>query len=180
MNDIKFYGKEEKTMQIPKIIIDDKADSHFNEALKNVVGKDINNLNEKISKMMTEVVKRLSVAGTTVNEQFEYDAKNIDMLIDFVETHISDLIIEKGSIKISFFTSNKKEKKIKIKTLEDVINYLTKCQDELIIIKKEYEKLAKRKVENVEFSSDLKNDLPEEDPLERTINFYMKKQERSN
>lgn len=185
MDEIKFYGKNEETMRIPKEIIASASNSssaYFNEALKCVAKKDIDTLNIKIKKMISEIVKKLVVAGVVLEDEIQYDVSSIDELIDFVETHISNFIIEKGSIKIGLFTSNKKEKRQKIAVLENIISYLNKCQEEFIIIKKEYDKLNKRdlKLDDVSFASEISEELEKEDPLERTINFYLRKQEKGN
>lgn len=185
MDEIKFYGKNEETMRFSKEVIEavsSQSSKHFSDALKSVMEKDMVSLNEKIAKIVLEIIKKLTLVGVICNEKKEYKASNLDELINFVENNVSNLIIEKGSIRIHLFTRKKKEKKNRIKLLEEVINYLTKCQDELIIIKKECDKLNKRDltIENVEFSSELKEESYIEDPLERTISFYMKMQENSN
>lgn len=187
-DDIKFYGKNEETMRFSKDVIaavSNQSSKHFSEALKSVLEKDLGSLNDKISKIVAEITKKLALVGVVIGEKKEYKADNLDELINFVEQHVSDLIIQKGNIKIGLFTTNKKEKKNRIKLLEEAISYLTKCQDELIIIKKEYDKLNKRdlkdiEIQNVDFPAEIGDNLPKEDPLERTISFYMKKQEKSN
>lgn len=185
MDEIKFYGKNEETMRFSKDVMEavsTQTSKHFSDALKSVMEKDLVSLNEKIDKIVLEIIKKLALVSVIYNEKKDYKASNLDELINFVETNVSDLIIEKGSIRIGLFTSKKKEKKNRIKLLEEVINYLTKCQDELVIIKKECDKLSKRDlaIENIEFSSEIKEESYIEDPLERTISFYMKKQENSN
>ncbi len=53
---------------------------------------------------------------------------------------------------------------------------LSKYQTELISIKDEYNKLLKRKSVLQDALPAEESDAEPEDPLERTINFYMKKQ----
>ena len=64
--------------------------------------------------------------------------------------------------------------------MDECIEYLSKCQKELISMKNEYNKLMSRStlIEDVlindsnSLSAD-EEDTTEEDPMERTINFYM-------
>lgn len=157
-----------------------ESSSHFNEALKNIVDKDINMLNKKLTTMVNDIAKVLALTGTLGSQKLEYDITQIDDFISFLEVKIGDIIIEKGSIKIGLFSSNKKFKKERILMLEDSINKLHKYQDDLLSLKKEYEKIVKHKdnVDGVAFET--KNETTVQNPLERTINFYMKKQENSN
>lgn len=153
----------------------------FSEALKNIVDKDINLLNKKLDTINVEVAKILALTGTLKEEKLEYDVTKIDDFISYLETKIGDIIIEKGSIKIGLFTTNKKFKRERIQTLESSIETLHKYQDDLLMIKKEYEKIVQRKdnVDGIEFETK-EDDKTVQNPLERTVNFYIKKQENSN
>ena len=93
---------------------------------------------------------------------------------------IGDIIIEKGNIKIGIFSTNKKLKRERILMLEDSINKLHKYQDDLLSLKKEYEKIIQRRdaVDGIEFEE--VDEKVTQNPLERTVNFYMKNQEKSN
>ena len=98
--------------------------------------------------------------------------------VDAMKENETGIVVKKGSIKIGLFTSNKKGKKDEIKLLDEKINYISRCQNDIIAIKNEYNKLLKNKDLkglNLE-EKEVKNEEKEEDPLERTINFYMAKQ----
>lgn len=156
----------------------EKKQEKFNDALKSVTEKDIDILEEKLIKTTKEIIKKLVTIGVTL--ELNVDVKKIDNVINEVEDLIGKLIIEKESIRIWFFTSNKKQKKERYKQLEDMIDYLSNCQNELVSMKKEYTKLAKRKIKESMVDGDLKDSSKDkEDPLERTINFYIRKQERN-
>lgn len=158
-----------------------RTSRNFNAALKSVIQKDIDFLSKKIDNITKEITKRLAINGTTLEKKLEGKIQNIDALIIDVETLISNVIIEKNSIKIGVFTANKKKLRERISKLEDSAEFLAKCQSDLISIKNEYTKLVERNLSIVddEIGPEDNDDLPAEDPLERTINFYMKKHERT-
>ena len=58
--------------------------------------------------------------------------------------------------------------------MDECIEYLSKCQKELISMKNEYNKLMSRNtfIEGV-LINDGTEEETKEDPMERTINFYM-------
>lgn len=154
-----------------------KTSTGFDKALKIVIEKDINVLSNKLNKIISEITKRLVVLNVTIN--LSNNINDIDKIVDEVDKIVSDLIIKKSSIKIGIFSSNKKEKKSQIKNLDDAINFVSKCQNELISIKKEYCKLKERNegLTGFEYEEEEKNEEKKEaDPLERTINFYMTKE----
>lgn len=158
-----------------------RASRNFNAALKSVIQKDIDFLSKKIDNITKEITKRLAINGTTLEKKLEGKIQNIDALIIDVETLISNVIIEKNSIKIGVFTTNKKKLKERISKLEDSAEFLAKCQSDLISIKNEYTKLVERNLSIADdgIEPEDNDDLPAEDPLERTINFYMNKHERT-
>lgn len=158
-----------------------RASRNFNAALKSVIQKDIDFLSKKIDNITKEITKRLVINGTTLEKKLEGKIQNIDALIIDVETLISNVIIEKNNIKIGVFTANKKKLRERISKLEDSAEFLAKCQSDLISIKNEYTKLVERNlsIADDEIGPEDNDDLPAEDPLERTINFYMKKHERT-
>lgn len=161
-----------------KKITKEENPSEFDKALKKVIRKDINRLSNKLSNITKEIIKESAIAGYVIEDGLDDDIKNIDSLIIKVESVVSDLIVKKGSIKIGLFTSNKKGKKDEIKLLEEKINYISRCQNDIIAIKNEYNKLLKNKDLkglNLE-EKEVETEEKEEDPLERTINFYMAKQ----
>ena len=91
----------------------------------------------------------------------------------------SELIIKKENIKVGLFTSNKRSLKEKIKQFDDNIRFLSRYQTEFISMKNEYNKLSERNkiVEGtILLEENESEEIKREDPLERTINFYMNKQ----
>lgn len=186
---IKFYSLDGKTVDVFNVKKNDiidfdkdiKTNKNFNDALKKVLEKDMKLLANKVINIVNEITKKLAINGTILNDKLESDISKIDLIISDLENIISNLIIEKNSIKIRFFSSNKKEKKEKIKKLENSIEYISKSLNDIISIKDEYNKLDKRNkdLEDLVFE-DVKNDEEDEtDPLERTINFYMSKNEKN-
>ena len=186
---IKFYSLDGKTVDVFNVKKNDiidfdkdiKTNKNFNDALKKVLKKDMKLLANKVINIVNEITKKLAINGTILNDKLESDISKIDLIISDLENIISNLIIEKNSIKIRFFSSNKKEKKEKIKKLENSIEYISKSLNDIISIKDEYNKLDKRNkdLEDLIFE-DVKNDEEDEtDPLERTINFYMSKNEKN-
>ena len=186
---IKFYSLDGKTVDVFNVKKNDiidfdkdiKTNKNFNDALKKVLKKDMKLLANKVINIVNEITKKLAINGTILNDKLESDISKIDLIISDLENIISNLIIEKNSIKIRFFSSNKKEKKEKIKKLENSIEYISKSLNDIISIKDEYNKLDKinKDLEDLVFE-DVKNDEEDEtDPLERTINFYMSKNEKN-
>ncbi len=187
---IVFYNLDGKKIDIYNIEKGGKLDTskqvkvskNFNKALKQVITKDINFLSNKVKNIVKDISKRLAMNGTILDVKLSSDVENIDTTINDVETLISDLIIKKDSIKVGLFSSNKKDKKDKIKKLENSINYLSKVQNDIISIKNEYTKLVQRNVdlEGLEFEKEEEKQIDcDSDPLERTINFYMTQEERN-
>lgn len=187
---IVFYNLDGKKIDIYNIEKGEKLDTskqvkvskNFNKALKQVITKDINFLSNKVKNIVKDISKRLAMNGTILDVKLSSDVENIDTIINDVETLISDLIIKKDSIKVGLFSSNKKDKKDKIKKLENSINYLSKVQNDIISIKNEYTKLVQRNVdlEGLEFEKEEEKQIDcDSDPLERTINFYMTQEEKN-
>ena len=62
--------------------------------------------------------------------------------------------------------------------ITETLEFLTKSQSDIISIKNEYNKLLERKKLIAPSKEDFLNEkLEKEDPLERTINFYMNQSE---
>lgn len=181
---IKFYSLGSEKIDFSKIINNKVLDSckpvvaskGFNKALKSVIEKDISFLSEKATNIISEIIKILTINNFN-NEKLNGDIEKIDDTLNEMETVISKIIIEKENIKLGLFSTNKKEKKKKQKGLEECVNILTKYQSELISIKNEYNKLKRRSevLKDVVFEEE-DSDIIKEDPLERTINFYMSKE----
>lgn len=184
---IKFYSLGSEKIDFSKIDNKEFLDSSkpvvvsegFNKALKNVIDKDIEFLSNKIKKIIKEINKLL-IANNLSEDEINADIKRIDDIVNEVESIISKAIIEKENIKLGLFSTNKKEKKQRYKNIEDCISILSKYQTELISIKNEYNKLNQRKDVLKDSVFDEKNEeIVKEDPLERTINFYLNKQKEN-
>lgn len=188
-SEIKFYSLGSKRLDLSKIGLKSeeidlskpvRTSKKFNEALNAVTRKDINVLNKKAKSIQSEITKRLAVVGTILKEKLDFEIKDIESLISRVDEITSNLIITKGNGRVGLFSSNKKLKKDNLKKMDECIEYLSKCQKELISMKNEYNKLMSRStlIEDVlindsnSLSAD-EEDTTEEDPMERTINFYM-------
>ena len=184
---IKFYSLGSEKIDFSKIDNKEFLDSSkpvvvsegFNKALKNVIDKDIEFLSNKIKKIIKEINKLL-IANNLSEDEINADIKRIDDIVNEVESIISKAIIEKENINLGLFSTNKKEKKQRYKNIEDCISILSKYQTELISIKNEYNKLNQRKDVLKDSVFDEKNEeIVKEDPLERTINFYLNKQKEN-
>lgn len=185
---IKFYslGSEkldlskfinDKNSNLPKTVIPSKK---FTEALNKVTKKDINVLNRKVQNIISEITKRLVLCNINLNEKLEFEIKDIESLIVKVEEIMSNLIISKEKNKVRLFSSNKKLKKNNLKNIDECILYISKCQVELISMKNEYNKLISRNLftESIllndnDLKDDIEDEIENEDPIERTISFYM-------
>lgn len=183
---IKFYSLGSQKLDLSKLDCNNdinlskpvRTSQKFNEALNAVTKKDINALNKKAKNIQEEITKRLAVSGTILKEKLDFDIKDIGSLINSVEKITADLIITKGNGRVGLFSSNKKIKKDNLKKMDDCIEYLSRCQKELISMKNEYNKLMSRNtfIEDIlMIDGDNVNTDEEdkEDPMERTINFYM-------
>lgn len=184
---IRFYsmdGEAIDTFNISRAdIIDSKKEikltKDFSKALKSVIQKDIDRLSNKLNKTIKEINKHSIICEEKLEDNLDVKIENLDNIINAVEELLSKLIIKKSKIKIWIFSTHKKEKKAKIKTIESTIDYISKSQNNIISIKNEYNKLITRNknISNIDFEEDFSkaNKNEKEDPLERTINFYMTK-----
>ena len=155
-----------------------KSSKEFNEALASVINKDIAKLLLKLKNIIKDITKLLAKNGVTFNVPIECDINNIDEIINAVESKTSEMIIKKGNIKVGFFSSNKKEKKKSIENLEEDLKVMAKLQNDIMSLKNEYEKLNDR-LNSIGYSAFTKEEIEDsEDPLERTINFYMNKDKK--
>lgn len=150
--------------------------NEFNKVLDDLTKKDIKFLSNKIGKTIKQINNELVKNSITYSINNNYNLENINELVMHIENLISKVIVDKNNIKIGLFTTSKKEKKEKIKNYEDVIEFLAKKQNDITAAKDEYNKIIKRKNINEYFSPEEENAVKKDDnPLERTINFYTKK-----
>ncbi len=184
---IKFYSLGSEKINLSKISNKDELDSKktiiasegFNNALKSVIEKDVNLLSDKVDKIAKEINKMLIINNFS-DEKISDNIDDIDNIVNDVETIISKFIIEKESINVGIFTTNKKEKRKRYNDLDACVNSLLKYQTELVSVKNEYNKLLERKnvVVDVCFEEN-KKEVSNENPLERTVNFYINKQKEN-
>lgn len=180
---IRFYSMDGNVLDSLEFDYDDELDKEkeittsqsYNRALKSVIEKDINLLSNKFSKIIKDIIKNIALNGAFIENKIDDKIENIESSINDIESLISNLIIEKDSIKIGVFSSNKKGKKNKLKKLEESINFLLKCQSDIMAIKNEYVKLDQRN-KNLGDCPAEEDDSKEKNPLERTINFYITKE----
>lgn len=181
---MKFYSLEKSKLEgINKLknnfddsIKEVKTSKEFNDALTFVIKKDIDNLAVNLKNIISDVTKVFVKNGVLFSTPISTKLDDIDLIIGDIEEKMSDLIIKKNNIKIGLFSSKKKEKKKNIENLEETLNYISKAQNDIIGIKNEYNKL-KGRIGNIEVPMFYNEDIhQEEDPLERTINFYMNKE----
>lgn len=156
------------------------ASKGFNKALKSVIDKDIDFLTISLKKLINKINVLLDSNCLELGFELEENLENISSTNENLKGYISKLVESKKKNKISIFSSDKKRKKENLKRLEDCIYTLNNYQNELISIGNEYNKLIERKnklgfVENE--IEENKNDY--EDPLERTINFYMNQKQKN-
>ena len=186
--DIKFYNLgDESDCEVfnygNKTIINNIADSKKEDeiydktvkiGLKSIINKDIESLDSKVKSISKRIMKALKLNDVTSAQNLDNEIEKIDDIINNVEIIISNVIIEKDKIKVGFFSTNKKLKREQIASLSALKDYLVKAQTELITIKDEYNKLIKRKKSVTEETNTNKKNI--DNPLERTVNFYMKKE----
>ena len=165
-SNIKFYSLD--NIKISK--------NEFNKVLDDLTKKDIKFLSNKIDRTIKQINEEFTKHNIALNLNRNYTLKSINELIKDIEDILSKIIIEKDSIKVGVFSTQKKLKKDKLKKYEKLIDFLTKKQNDIISVKDEYNKVISRKNVNEYFSIEEENIVKKDDnPLERTINFYTKK-----
>ena len=165
-SNIKFYSLD--NIKISK--------NEFNKVLDDLTKKDIKFLSNKIDRTIKQINEEFTKHNIALNLNRNYTLKSINELIKDIEDILSKIIIEKDSIKVGVFSTQKKLKKDKLKKYEKLIQFLTKKQNDIISVKDEYNKVISRKNVNEYFSIEEENIVKKDDnPLERTINFYTKK-----
>lgn len=156
------------------------ASKGFNKALKNVIDKDIGFLRNSLKKIITKVNKVLDSNCSELELEIDITDDNITSVKNKVIEILNKITEYKLKNKVGVFTTDKRNKKQKQKKLEECINHLNDYQKELISIEIEYNKLIGRKNKiGFEESETEDNKLEYEDPLERTINFYMTKDQKN-
>ena len=181
---IRFYNMGSEKVSISKLIKEEFFDysksvfgNNYNVALKNVIEKDLKKLQVKINEVINQIKAILISKGITYDIE-DTNIDNIDFIIKSIDDKISFLIIESNHNKVGIFTINKKNKRMMKEEITETLDFLTKSQSDIISIKNEYNKLLERKKLIAPSKEDFLNEkLEKEDPLERTINFYMNQSE---
>ena len=152
----------------------------FNKALKSVIDKDIDFLTSSLGKLINKINDLLDYNCLELEFDYEPDLKLISLINQNLKEYIEKLIESKKKNKIGIFSGNKKRKREDLRKVEECIKLLNNYQNELISINNEYNKLIERK-NKLEFieneCDDNKNEY--DDPLERTINFYMSQKQKN-
>ena len=185
---IKFYNLgSEKINLIKKKNEDDLnfskaffSSSKLDNAMIKVIQKDIDSLETRMNKIIFEYKTKLDEIGIDNNINSKYSISEINKVIDLPDKLIEDLLLYKNNNKIGVFSADKKNKKERKKLIDNLIEYLNKSKIEIISMNDEYIKLYNRK-KNLSLNDDFSiEDIEEENPLERTINFYVSKKEEAN
>lgn len=156
------------------------ASKGFNKALNNVIDRDIDFLNISLKKIINKVNKLLHSNCEELILELDYNDSDITFVKNKLVEVINQINEYKIKNKVRFLASDKKSKREKQKKLEECISHLNDYQKELISIETEYNKLVQRKSKiSFEESETEDNKLEYEDPLERTINFYMTKDQKN-
>lgn len=185
---IKFYSLGSEKIDLLKKMGNDDFDfskaifssPNFDNALAKVIEKDIDSLDIKVNKIINEIKTRFSNIGANINLDRVYSISDINKVNAFMDKSLKDLMEFKSDNKVRLFSFDKKTKKQKILLIDNAIDYIKKSKIEILTMKDEYIKLCKRKETlSLQEEYDMQEDTYE-NPLERTINFYMSQEEVNN
>ncbi len=184
---IKFYSLGSQKIDLLKNIGNDEFDfsktifssSSFDNALIKVIEKDIDSLDIKINKIVSDIKSKMHDIGVNCELNITYGINDIDKIISSIDKSIKNLTNFKNSNKVGFFSLDKKNKRQKLLLIDNTIDYIKKSKIEIISMSDEYIKLCKRKETLSPEENYVLEDEYEENPLERTINFYIKQKEEA-
>ena len=148
-----------------------KLSKKYNNALLSVIKKDIDMLLQQYKDKINNFVNTLSNNGINV-DGFSSDISMIDDTLRNILKLEKDIYRKAKKIKLGMFSTSKK--KTEKENKEELYKYVVKTKNDIIFTKNEYIKLTRR-INNVTNSREEEKDYIEDDPLERTINFYMNK-----
>ena len=148
-----------------------KLSQEYNSVLLSVIKKDIDMLLQKYRNMINDLINTLSNNGIS-NNGFSSDISLIDDTLRNILKLEKDIHNKAKKIKVGMFSTNKK--KTEKENKEELYKYIVKTKNDIIFTKNEYIKLTRR-INNVTRNQEEEKDYIEDDPLERTINFYMNK-----
>ena len=142
----------------------------YGSALKSIIDKDMTLLNNNLNKIIEEVIRLYTMyVGSTIS------IGGIDDAIEKIDELINTITIKKNGVKVSMFSPRKKEKKEEQNVMDTHIDVLNKFKTELYSMKDEYNKLSERK-SNIKDDYKPENTPEEVSPLERTLNYFEKKE----
>ena len=174
-SDYEVISYDNKTVEINNVREKEKQEDEYSktvsEGLKSVLDKDIEDLSKKLESINKKIVTTLATNNVLYDENLSNDVALIDDNLVKVENIISKVIIEKESMKIGIFSSKKNEKREKQRSLNEAIDFLTRCQNDIIALRDEYNKLVERKEQVKDI--DKKEEKDTSASLEQTINFYL-------
>lgn len=182
MEKIKFYSLGSQKLSL--LNLDYELDSsktvvtspNFERAMSKVIIKDLKSLDSRVEKNIKEINKLLLINEINVQINSRYTSKDINKIIDDIEQIVKTILIEGENNKAGLFSFNKKKKKQRLSEINNLVEMLTKNQNDFISMKNEFLKLEERRkaLTNIE---DDEEEEEKEDPLERTINFYINKKD---
>ncbi len=180
-SDYEVISYDNKTVEINNVREKEKQEDEYSktvsEGLKSVLDKDIEDLSKKLESINKKIVTTLATNNVLYDENLSNDVALIDDNLVKVENIISKVIIEKESMKIGIFSSKKNEKREKQRSLNEAIDFLTRCQNDIIALRDEYNKLVERKEQVKDI--DKKEEKDTSASLEQTINFYLNQKKES-
>lgn len=148
-----------------------KDSDNYDKALKAVINNDISLVENKLKNIVYDANKLLKNNDININILSESSIDNIDEIISEFQKTIDNLNIIKEQRRRKVFAFSRKTKKKEYTDLVECVNSFLKYKNDIISIKNEYNKLKKRDQQVVINSTNKKSNY--EDPLERTIKFYM-------
>lgn len=180
-SDYEVISYDNKRVEINNVKEKEKQEDEYSktvtEGLKNVLDKDIEELSNKLEVINKKIITTLATNNITYDEHLVNDITLVNDNLSIVENLISKVIIEKENTKIGIFTTKKNEKREKQQSLNEAVDYLTKCQNDIIALRDEYDKLLERKKQVKDVENKEEKDASAS--LEQTINFYLNQKKES-
>jgi len=150
-----------------------KDSDNYGRALKKVINNDLFLIENKVKKIIFDANKLLKDNGLNISILCDSSLDNIEEIIKEFQKIIDNLNIIKEQRRRKIYAFSRKAKKKEYTELVDCVNVFLKYKNDIISIKNEYNKLKNRDQKIVINTNKVINSY--EDPLERTIKFYMNK-----
>lgn len=188
-NNIKFFSLGSESIEFSKMV--DLIDLNtknilenqgYNSALKHVLDKDLQFLASNLERVNDKIFEVLDSNNICFEYNFDNNLENISSVVENVKSIIVKLNETKQQSKVGLFTSDRKIKKQKLNSLNICIEALLRYKNELISIEDEFNKLMLRKSRLSNSPVEVKTQektTKNEDALERTVNFYLKKKQEN-